>query len=668
MGLDAARTRMKELGLLLDKYSSEYYQSDSPTVPDAEYDALYAELAQLEKKYPELQLINSPTNRVGSPSLESFESMTHLTPMLSLDNAFTKEEVFSFGKKVVDTVGVDTIEFVCEPKLDGLAISLVYENGQLISAATRGDGYVGENVTLNVKTIRSIPWALKMNNPPKQLEIRGEIFISKASFKRLNQRQKQLGEKEFVNPRNAAAGSVRQLSSVITAKRPLAMYVYGLNAIQGRQSFKTHQESLIWMQQVGFPVCEEIRVVNGIKECIAYYEQIQAKRDSLPYEIDGVVYKVNSLDWQKELGFVSRAPRFALAHKFPAQEKLTTVEVIEYQVGRTGAITPVARLKPVFVGGVTVSNATLHNFEELARKDVREGDTVIVRRAGDVIPEIVSVVIERRLANSRRPSVPTTCPVCGSEARKQENQVVTRCLAGLQCPAQLIESIKHFVSRQALDVDGLGGKLIESLVERKWLNSVGDLFKLKWHDLATLPRMGEKSAKNTVEAIEKSKKTTLPKFLYALGIPEVGQATALSLSQHFKSLNNIREATPEMLLRVPDIGPTVAENIRGYFQEIKNQALIETLRKQGVSWESDHSLLKQRLIGKRYVITGTLVNFTRDELRHLLQKHGAQVSDSVSKKTDALIVGDSPGSKLAKALSLGVTVITENELGKLIKG
>lgn len=663
-----ARTRIAQLCDLLNQYNVEYYQKDAPSVPDAEYDRLYTELKQLEVENPGLASPNSPTQRVGSPALDSFQSVKHLQPMLSLDNAFTDEEVLAFGKKITDALGMsECIEFVCEPKLDGLAISLVYEDGSLIRAATRGDGKVGEDVTLNVKTIRCIPLQLKTSKPPKQVEVRGEIYMPKKGFEKLNKQQVKNGEKLFANPRNAAAGSLRQLDSSIAAKRPLAFYAYSLGVVKEGPTFKTHRESLDWIERIGFPICEKIKMATGVEKCLDFYVDIMNARDALAYEIDGVVYKVNRLDWQKEIGFVSRAPRWAFAHKFPAQEKLTVVEAIETQVGRTGAITPVARLKPVFVGGVTVSNASLHNFGELYRKDVREGDTVVVRRAGDVIPEVVSVVMKERPAGASRPKAPKTCPVCGSEAKKEEDQAVTRCTAGFECPAQLSESIKHFVSRKALDVDGLGEKLIEQLVEQGWLKSASDLFILKWHDLATLPRMAEKSARNAVEALEKAKKSTLQKFLYALGIREVGEATALSLSQHFGSLDAIAGATVDDLLTVADVGPIVAENIHYYFRQNNNKKLIDSLKKHGLTWVAESSTVKKDRAGKRYVITGTLTDYTRDELKQLLQSRGAAVSGSVSKKTDALIAGESAGSKLAKAQSLGVPVIAESELAEWLK-
>lgn len=661
------KQRIQELSELLLRYNREYHQLDQPSVPDAEYDTLFAELKRLEELHPKLALPNSPTQRVGAAALDGFTSVTHLKPMLSLDNAFSDVEVESFYKRLQDQLAEPTIELVCEPKLDGVAISLLYEDGKLKRAATRGDGRVGEDVTINIRTISCIPLQLKLDDPPRQVEIRGEIYMPKEGFKKLNERQAKAGEKTFANPRNAAAGSIRQLDSSVTAKRPLMFYAYALGIVEEGPSFSTHMDSLDWLKHCGLPVCELIKTVATVQQCLGFYNDISHQRDNLAYEIDGIVYKVNRLDWQEELGFVSRAPRWALAHKFPAQEKLTTVEAIEYQVGRTGAITPVARLKPVFVAGVTISNATLHNFDELYRKDVRVGDTVIVRRAGDVIPEVVSVVLENRPNNATKPDIPASCPVCGATAQKEENQAVTRCQGGLQCRAQLAESLKHFVSRKALNVDGLGDKLIELLVEREWVKSAADLFRLQWHDLATLPRMAEKSAKNTTDALEKAKKTTLPKFLYALGIHEVGEATALALANHFGTLEKIAAATEEELLSVADVGPVVAGNLVHYFADKKNQALIENLINTGISWPSSEKSTDQSLAGKRYVITGTLENYTRDELKQLLQDKGAQVSGSVSKKTDALIVGAEAGSKLAKAQSLGVQIITEGELSQLLQ-
>jgi DNA ligase (NAD+) len=662
----SAQRRIEELSRLLNRYSLEYYQLDAPSIPDSEYDRLWAELVELEKNYPEFQLPNSPTNRIGAPPLPYFQPIKHEKPMLSLENAFDIEEVSAFGHRIEDAIGHTSIEYVCEPKLDGLAISLVYENGLLTRAGTRGDGQVGEDVTLNVKTIRTIPLQLMVNPFPSVVEIRGEVYIPKKGFFRLNQEQKKLSAKEFANPRNAAAGSLRQLDSSVTAKRPLAFYAYSLGVVEGGPIFKTHQSCLDWMKKAGLPVCEVIELVDGIEACLIFYKSILEKRDTLPYEIDGVVYKVNRLDWQEELGFVSRAPRFAIAHKFPAQEKLTVVEAIEYQVGRTGAVTPVARLKPVFVGGVTISNATLHNFDELVRKDIRSGDTVVIRRAGDVIPEVVSVVFQKRPPNTVGPQIPQNCPVCGSPIKKEEGQVVMRCQGGYNCPSQMSESIKHFVSRKGLDVEGVGEKLIEQLVESKRLSSPSDLFNLTFDELAKLPRMGEKSAKKTLESLEAGKKTTLQRFIYALGIPEVGEATARSLVQYLKNLESIMQANREQLLEIPDVGPIVADHIYRYFREKRHQKFINELINQGVNWENTESTTLQKLVGKHYVITGTLTNYRRDELKALLEDRGAQVSQSVSKKTDALIVGLDPGSKLAKAQALGIALITEKEIEKLL--
>lgn len=660
--------RVDKLRKLIEKYNNQYYIDDAPTVPDAEYDRLFQELLELEQAHPDDGLLISPTQRVGATPAKSFKPIKHLVPMLSLGNIFTDDDLQAFGKRIDQ--GLDSaaaVEFVCEPKLDGLAVSLCYENGVLVRAATRGDGQTGEDVTANVRTIRQIPLHLQTANPPRLIEIRGEVFMAKKDFIALNKRQVSNGEKEFANPRNAAAGSLRQLNSAITAQRSLSIYVYALGEQQGGEIVATHWESLQWLKQAGFPVAKECKRVKGVAACADYYKAIAAGRDELPFEIDGVVYKVDSFDAQEKLGAVSRAPRWAIAHKFPAQEKLTEVLAVELQVGRTGAITPVARLKPVFVGGVTVSNATLHNFDELTRKDVRVGDTVIVRRAGDVIPEVVSVVMDRRPEKTSIMKIPSACPVCGSPVEKLEDQAVARCAGGLHCSAQLSESIKHFVSRKAMDIDGLGDKLVEILVERGWVKEVSDLYRLKAHDLATLPRMGEKSAENTVEALEKSKQTTLARFLFALGIREVGEATARQLAKHFSELDAIRQASYDQLMAVADVGPIVAENIFQFFRDKANWVVVKQLLAQGVSWSAVTTPQSQPLAGKRFVITGTLEHDTRDGVKAKLIALGAQVSGSVSQKTDALIAGSAAGSKLQKAQDLGVTVLSEAQLLAMLK-
>ena len=664
-----AKKRAAQLREQLNRYGREYHQNDAPTVPDALYDRLFVELLDLEDSYPALQAPDSPTQRVGSAIIPGFKTIAHLDPMLSLGNAFDDSDFIAFDQRIHKSLEVDAgIDYVCEPKLDGLAVNLLYENGLLIQAATRGNGQEGEDVTLNVKTIRSIPLQLHTKKPPKLIEIRGEIFISKAGFESLNKDQVEKGLKTFANPRNAAAGTLRQLDSRIVSKRPLSFYTYGVGRIEGELGFDTHHNTLLWLAEAGMPVSDQVKCVKTQAACLAYHQDILQRRDALPYEIDGVVLKVNRRDYQLELGAISRAPRWAIAYKFPAQEEITVVLAIEFQVGRTGSITPVARLEPVFVGGAMISNATLHNMGELARKDIREGDTVIVRRAGDVIPEVVSVVLEKREKTAKKPVAPTECPVCGAPAEKKEDQAALRCTAGFQCSAQRAEAIKHFVSKKALDIDGLGDRLIEVLVARDWVRTPVDLYKLKAHDLATLPRMAEKSADNTVEAISASKQTTLSRFLYALGIREVGEATANQLAQHFGSLEKIMDASDEALLEVADVGPVVAETLCAYFSSEKNRTLVEALISEGINWPSVTTSKSDVLAGNRYVITGTLEQYGREELKGLLIERGAVVSASVSKKTTALIVGAAAGSKLAKAQSLGVAIIEESDLDNLLTG
>lgn len=663
-----ARERIDELKRLIDIYAREYYQGDSPTVPDVEYDRLFNELLDLEKKNPGLQTQDSPTQRVGAPPLDAFEQAEHRIPMLSLSNVFSKEELTLFDSRIVQMLGeVDSVDYVCEPKLDGLAISLIYRKGHFHQALTRGDGQVGEDVTLNVQTIRCLPLRLAGTDWPDELEVRGEIYFPLAAFEKLNIEQEKKGKKQFANPRNAAAGSLRQLDSSVTASRALALYAYQIAFTSPRVLFKTHMESLERLKSLGFPVCPDIKLATGVVECVAAYNTLLEKRQDLPYEMDGVVYKVNRIDWQETAGFIARSPRWACAHKFPAQEEMTVLNGVEFQVGRTGAITPVARLEPVSVGGVTVSNASLHNFDELFRKDVRVGDTVIVRRAGDVIPEVVSVVESHRKKGARRPVMPTECPACGGAVEKEADQAILRCQSGFRCAAQRKECIKHFVSRKALNVDGLGDKLVDVLVERGWVKTPADLFVLKAHDLATLPRMAEKSAKNLIEALEKAKKTTAAKFLYALGIREVGEATAAQLCAHFGGLEKLQKATNDELLEVDEVGPVVANHVEIFFADKRNQQLIDQLNAHGIKWAQPTERLSDSLKGKRYVITGTLINHTREGLKTELLQRGAQVASSVSKKTDALIAGKTPGSKLAKAQALGVRVLTEQDVESLLR-
>lgn len=656
--------RIKALRQALNEHNYHYYVLDDPLIPDAEYDRLFQELVTLEEKHPEFKTTDSPTRRVGGEPLKSFKQVTHRIPMLSLQNVFTEEELIKFNKRIQTNLGEsDTLEYCCEPKLDGLAVSLLYENGILVQAATRGDGRIGEDITANIRTIRSAPLHLYGTNYPDLLEVRGEVFLPIVGFNALNKLAKEQGQKEFANPRNAAAGSLRQLDPRITAKRPLAIYCYSIGYTSEPDMPDTHMEILEQIKQWGFPVCPEIGLVHGVKGCQAYYSRMAKKRDNLPYEIDGIVYKVNSMQYQEDLGFVSRAPRWAVAHKFPAQEEITTVKAIEFQVGRTGALTPVARLEPVFVGGVTVSNATLHNIDEVRRKDVRIGDTVILRRAGDVIPEIVSVVKDRRPKITTEIALPKQCPVCRSDVLKLETEAVARCIGGLYCPAQAKEAIKHFAGRRAMDIEGLGNKLVEQLVDEGLVETVADVYKLTLEQLASLERMAEKSAENILVALEKSKSTSLAKFLYALGIREVGEATARNLANHYISLNQIMSADEDELQTVSDIGPIVAEHLVRFFQQSHNLEVIEQLQASGVHWpeEKPSDVTNLPLKDKRFVITGTLDTMTRDEAKEQIILLGGNVSGSVSKKTTAVIVGANPGSKLSKAEELGIEIMNEEK-------
>jgi DNA ligase (NAD+) len=641
---------------------------DDPEVPDAEYDRLLRELQKLEAQYPELITPASPTQRVGAEPLPAFAEVTHNTPMLSLNNAFSEQEIDDFDRRIRDKLGIEKITYVAEPKLDGLAISLLYENGELIRGATRGDGRRGEDVTQNVRTIDSLPLRLRGNDIPATLEVRGEVFMPRDGFKKLNQEQEKQGGKTFANPRNAAAGSLRQLDSRITATRPLAIYCYGLGESDKTDIASTHYQTLQKLKQWGLPVNNEIRQVKGPDGCVKYYQAMGEKRASLSYDIDGVVYKVNEFSQQETLGFVSRAPRWAIAHKFPAEEEMTVVEAIDVQVGRTGALTPVARLKPVFVGGVTVTNATLHNQDEIERKDVRVGDTVIVRRAGDVIPEVVSVIAVKRPKNTRRFKMPTHCPVCDSEVVRPEGEAVARCSGGLYCAAQRKEAIKHFASRKAMDIDGLGDKLVEQMVDAGLIDTVSDLYALELDEVVKLERMGQKSAENLLNAIEKSRKTTFNRFLYALGIREVGETTAQSLANYFQTLSALQQADEEKLQQVPDIGPIVAAHVVSFFDQEHNLEVIDALLDAGVQWpkpqkpKSDY----QTLAGKTFVLTGTLESMSRSDAKAKLQSLGAKVTGSVSKNTDYVVAGENPGSKLTKAEELGVTVLEESALLDLI--
>ena len=668
------RERIESLREEIRYHNYRYHTLDDIEIPDAEYDRLMRELQDLEREYPELVTADSPTQRVGGEPSESLKTVRHRLPMLSLDNVFSEDELREFHRRVAEKLefedGALELRYAAEPKLDGAAVSLLYEDGILVRAATRGDGTTGEDITHNARTIESIPLRLLGDGYPATLEVRGEVFMPLAGFEAYNKKARAAGEKTFVNPRNAAAGSLRQLDPKLTAERPLDMYVYSVGLVEGGELPDRHSEIIQQLGEWGLKTCPERRVVSGVEGCLAYYESIGEKRESLGYDIDGVVYKVDSLAMQRELGYVARAPRWAVAHKFPAQEELTRVEGVEFQVGRTGALTPVARLEPVFVGGVTVSNATLHNIDELHRKDVRVGDTVIVRRAGDVIPEVVSVVKRRRPKKTRRVQLPERCPVCDSHVTREEGEAVARCTGGLYCKAQRAEALKHFVSRRAMDIEGLGAKLIEQFVEEDRVKNPAELYELTRDELAERERMGEKSAQNLINSIEASKSTTLARFLFALGIREVGEATAQSLAAYFGNLPAISRATADELVKVPDVGPVVAKRIRDFFDEEHNLDVIRQLQDLGVHWpDTDPMQVAEDgpFTGKTFVITGTLPGMTRDEAKALIQKEGGKVTGSVSKKTSYLLAGEKAGSKLSKAQQLDVEVLDLDGLMALLK-
>ena len=659
------QTQIDNLRKTLRQYEYEYHVLDNPTVPDSEYDRLFHQLKALELEHPEFLTSDSPTQRVGAKPLSGFSQIRHEIPMLSLDNAFSDEEFNAFVKRIEDRLIVlpKPLTFCCEPKLDGLAVSILYVNGILTQAATRGDGTTGEDITANIRTIRNIPLQLLTDNPPARLEVRGEVFMPHAGFERLNEYALEHGEKTFANPRNAAAGSLRQLDPNITSKRPLVLNAYGIGITEGVELPSTHYARLQWLKSIGIPVNPEIRLCNGTNEVLDFYRDIQNKRSSLGYDIDGTVLKINDIALQKELGFISKAPRWAIAYKFPAQEELTVLNDVEFQVGRTGAITPVAKLEPVFVAGVTVSNATLHNGDEIERLNIAIGDTVVIRRAGDVIPQIIGVLHERRPDNAKPIIFPTNCPVCDSQIIRIEGEAVARCTGGLFCAAQRKEALKHFVSRKAMDIDGIGGKLIEQLVDRELIHTPADLFKLDLTTLTRLERMGAKSAENALNSLEKAKRTTLARFIFALGIREVGEATALNLANHFKTLDALKAADLEELQQVPDVGEVVANRIFVFWREAHNVAVVDDLIAQGVHWETvevkeaSENLFKDKTV----VLTGTLTQMGRNEAKALLQQLGAKVSGSVSSKTDFVIAGDAAGSKLTKAQELNITVLTEEE-------
>ena len=665
-----ARARIAALRAEIAHHDYRYYVLDDPEIPDAEYDRLMQELQALEAAHPELVTPDSPTQRVaGAPSSE-FGEVVHEVPMLSLDNAFSEDEVAAFDRRARERLEHEgPLEYWAEPKLDGLAVTAIYRNGLLERAATRGDGFKGEDVTPNVRTIRAFPLRLRGKAPPV-LEVRGEVFMPLKSFERLNREAEARGEKTFVNPRNAAAGSLRQLDPRVTAARQLRMYCYGLGTVRGWSPPARQSEMLEALKTWGLPVCPASARVLGAEGCLRYFRDMGERRARLPYQIDGVVYKVERLADQERLGFVSRAPRWALAHKFPAEEAMTRVRAIEWQVGRTGAVTPVARLEPVFVGGVTVSNVTLHNFDEVQRKDVRVGDTVVMRRAGDVIPELVRVIRERRGAHTAPVELPKRCPVCHSQVLKPEGEAVARCTGGFSCPAQRQESIRHFASRLAMDIEGLGEKLIAQLIEGGLVSSPADLYGLTAAQLKGLERMGEKSGANLLEAIKRSKRTTLPRLLYALGIREVGEATALALARHFGDLDALIEAArsdPGQIEQVPDVGPVVAAELHAFFAAPAHRELIERLREAGVTWEKlEPHAAALPLAGRTFVLTGTLPGMTRQEAQEALSALGAKVAGSVSKKTNYLVAGEAPGSKLEKARELGIPVLDEAGLRALL--
>ncbi|MGA9854178.1 MAG: NAD-dependent DNA ligase LigA [Gammaproteobacteria bacterium] len=667
----AAERRIHALRDQINHHNYLYYVLDAPEIPDSEYDKLMRELGDMEHQFPQLVTRDSPTQRVGARPLAEFGQVRHEVPMLSLDNAFDEQEVQDFDRRAHERLDTQVqLEYTAEPKLDGLAISLIYEGGVLTRGATRGDGTVGEDVTQNIRTIPSVPLRLLGKGYPALLEARGEIFMPKKGFDKLNAQAERNHEKTFINPRNAAAGSLRQLDARITASRPLEFFAYAWGQVQGGKLPERHSEVLTRFRDWGLRTNPENRLVRGLDGCLHFYRQMATKRDRLRYQIDGVVYKVDRLDLQRQLGFVARAPRWALAHKFPAEEAMTLLRAVEFQVGRTGALTPVARLDPVFVGGANISNATLHNMDEVERKDVRIGDTVIVRRAGDVIPEVVGVVLAKRPKNARRVHLPNTCPVCGSKVVRLEGEAVVRCSGGLYCAAQRKELIRHFASRRALDIEGLGEKLVEQLVDAGLVHTPADIFHLTVAQLAGLERMGDKSAQNLVHAIDHARGTTFARFLYALGVREVGETTAAILAQHFGTLEALMAADATTLVQVPDVGPVVAASIAAFFREAHNRQVISALRKAGVHWP-EHTGTQNAslgpLSGKTFVLTGTLANLTRDDAKAGIQSLGGKVSGSVSKKTDYLVVGEEPGSKLVEAQNLGIAQLDEQAFMRLLK-
>lgn len=668
--LTQAKEELAHLVQKINQHSYQYYVLDNPEIPDAEYDQLIQQLQKIEQQYPELISANSPTQRVGDKPLDGFQQVQHEVPMLSLDNAFNEDDMHAFEKRLKEFVLTsDTVTYSAEPKLDGLAISLLYEKGQLIRAATRGDGKIGENITLNARTISNVPLSLLAplnGHYPDLLEVRGEVYMLHQGFEQLNQAQRDAGEKTFANPRNAAAGSLRQLDPALAAKRPLTFCAYAVAQVDADDFPMTQYEQMQRIKQFGLPISAHITHLSSIDECMAYFNHIGEIRDSLTFDIDGVVFKVNELELQNKIGFVARAPRWAIAHKFPAQEVVTTLLDVEFQVGRTGALTPVARLEPVLVAGVMVSNATLHNMDEIQRKDIRIGDQVIVRRAGDVIPEVVKPIVSRRQQDLAEIVMLSQCPICDSTVVRQEGQAAYRCTGGIRCGAQKKEGLKHYVSRKAMDIDGLGDKLIEQLVDEQLINNFSDIYALTVEQLIPMERMAEKSANNLVQAIEHSKKTTLAKFLFAIGIREVGETTAEGLANHFLTLDKIMNANFDALIEVEDVGPIVAQNLVDYFAQQSNKDELALIQQAGVNWPDVEVSGSHALQGNTYVITGTLSNYSRKQAADLLKQLGAKVSSSVSSKTTAVIAGEKPGSKVTKAEKLNITVFSEDDFAQLL--
>lgn len=662
------KKQINDLREKINKHNYRYYALDDPQISDHDFDKLFQELQHLEAAYPEYITSDSPTQRVGSAPLKEFKEVSHGSPMLSLGNAFNEEDVTEFYNRIVERLHEKTsVSFCCEPKLDGLAVNLRYENGKLVLGATRGDGQTGEDVTENIKTIKCIPLVLKGDDIPKVLEVRGEVFMPKRAFYTLNHDAEKTGGKVFANPRNAAAGSLRQLDSRITAKRHLSFFAYSVGEMVGHDIPDTQIRLLGMLKKFGIPVSDLVKVEHGEKGCLHYYQFIHDMRNELPFDIDGVVYKVNSIHKQESLGYITRAPRWAIAHKFPAEEVNTILESVEFQVGRTGALTPVARLTPVHVHGVTVSNATLHNMDEIERKDICIGDTVWVRRAGDVIPEVVGAVHDKRPHNARKIKLPQNCPICHSHVERIEGEAVARCTGGLICPAQRKEHIKHFASRKAMNIEGLGDRIVEQLVDAKLVDTVADIYTLKQDQLESLERMGEKSSQNIINEIEKSKNTTLPRFLYALGIREVGEATAKQLALFYGDLKPLMDADEESLKSVTDVGPIVASHIGNFFHEPRNIKIIESLLKSGITWNVVKNRQNLPLVGMTFVLTGSLEKYTRDQAKEMIETLGGKVSGSVSSKTNYVVVGADAGSKLRKAKEMGINILDEEAFEHFIQ-